>query len=295
MSAPLRWQIGDVVVTRLVDISGELDLPPTFSTTAEEVAAIDWLVPHFVTSEGMGLCDYAAFVIDTPTTRIVVDTCWGEHKDLGPWEEFAGRTTSFLADAEAAGFAPDSVDVVVCTHLHADHVGYNTSLVDGRWVATFPRARYLFNRTELEYWSKPAERDMHEGMVALQEPTYRESVEPLVEAGLVDLVEGEHRLTPEVTLVPTTGHSVGHQSVRIVSGGHEALITGDMAHHPSQVARPDWGIGADYDSADAIATRRRMFRDAAERGVVVIGSHWPAPTAGILSVDGDGFRLHPVT
>ncbi|MDF3312129.1 MBL fold metallo-hydrolase [Rhodococcus sp. T2V] len=290
----MRWSIGDVTVTRIVDSPGHLDLAGMFSTTTESVQAIGWLVPDFATPDGVGLCDFASFVVDTPTRRIVVDTCWGDGKDLGPWDEFGGRSTSFLADFEAAGFPLDSVDLVVCTHLHADHVGYNTTLFDGRWVPTFPQARYVFNRAEFEYWSAPADYPMDPGMVALQEPTFRESVQPLVEAGLVDLVDGEHRLTPEIVLEPTLGHSIGHQSVRIVSGGKEALITGDIAHHPSQAARPEWGIGADYDAASAIETRRRIFADAADRGVVVIGTHWSAPTAGILSVDGDGFRLHPI-
>jgi glyoxylase-like metal-dependent hydrolase (beta-lactamase superfamily II) len=138
----------------------------------------------------------------------------------------------FSRAAGAAGFPPESIDLVLCTHLHVDHIGWNTRLQDGRWVPTFPRARYLFARKEWEHWST---RDGDE-----YGPIIADSVRPVVEAGRADLVEGDHRISEELALEPTPGHTPGHVSLRVSSQGQEAVITGDLMHHPVQCGEPDW-------------------------------------------------------
>ena len=157
-------------------------------------------------------------------------------------------------------------------------------LVDGRWVPTFPGARYLMGRTEFEYWT-----DQHENVEA--SPLYADSIAPVFEAGLVELVDTDSRICDEVRLVPTTGHTPGHVSVRIDSAGEAALITGDFIHHPCQLARPDWAASVDYDSVQSTTTRRRMFEELADSPVLVIGTHFAGATAGHIVRDGDAWRL----
>jgi glyoxylase-like metal-dependent hydrolase (beta-lactamase superfamily II) len=286
------WKIGDVTVTKVVELVTTLDVQNMFEmATKEEVIAIPWLQPHFATPEGQIYLSIHGLVVDTPTKRIMVDTCIGNDKSRA-MAVMDNLQTSFLRDLEAGGFKRESFDVVLCTHLHVDHVGWNTMLENGKWVPTFPNARYLLNRTEVKHWGHGgagAAEDSEWGEV--QRATYDDSVQPIFDAGLVDLVDGAHDVCPEVSLVPTVGHSPGHASVRIRSGGQEALITGDMTHHPSQLVHLNWGLGLDYDPAQATRTRGDVFSQAADRSVLVIGTHWAGATAGRIVRDGQVYRL----
>jgi glyoxylase-like metal-dependent hydrolase (beta-lactamase superfamily II) len=225
-----------------------------------------------------------ALVVETPTRRIVVDTCLGNDKQdrrIPTWNNLQGP---FLADLAAAGYPRCSIDTVLCTHLHVDHVGWNTMLVDGRWVATFPHARYLMGRIEFDHWSRQRER---EDLVAM----FADSVQPVYDAGLVDLVETDALISDEISLIPTSGHTPGHVSVRIRSRGEEALITGDFMHHPCQIAHPEWASTADSDPQQGQRTRERMFGQLAGTPVLVIGTHFAGATAGHIVRDGDAYRL----
>jgi glyoxylase-like metal-dependent hydrolase (beta-lactamase superfamily II) len=157
-------------------------------------------------------------------------------------------------------------------------------LVDGKWVPTFPKARYLMGRVEYEHWRD--QQANHE-----QIAVFADSVKPVFDAGLVDLVEIDHRISPEVSFVPTLGHTPGHVSVRISSKGEEALITGDFIHHPCQMARPEWAATVDYDQTASTKTRREVFGRLAGTPTLVIGTHFAGPTAGRVVRDGDAFRL----
>ena len=279
-----RWRIGDVTITRIVEIEatgGSRFILP--DATPEAVRTHRWLHPHFMDDTGRLRMSVHALVIDTPTRRIVVDTCIGNDKErsIPAWSGLHGP---FLDDLAAAGCPTDSVDVVVCTHLHVDHVGWNTTLVGGRWTPTFPRARYLIGRTELEYWRSRQENDDHGR-------AFVDSVEPVFDAGLVDLVDVDHRICEEVDLVPTLGHTAGHVSVRIASQGEDALITGDFLHHPCQMARVDWCSTADYDTERAIRTRRDVLAQLAGTRTLLIGTHFATPAAGRVVREGDAFRL----
>jgi glyoxylase-like metal-dependent hydrolase (beta-lactamase superfamily II) len=241
-----------------------------------------WLRPHFVTEDGRLRLLIQALVVESRGRRIVVDTCVGNDKQR-TLPIFDGLHTSFLDDLARAGFPRESIDTVVCTHLHVDHVGWNTMLVGGRWVPTFPNARYLVVRTEWEHWSKQDDRSMGDIL--------GDSVRPVVEAGLVDLVEPGHAVTDEVALEPTPGHTPGHTSVRIRSAGAELVITGDLMHHPSQCAHPEWASIADSDADEARATRRAFLAAEAARGTLVIGSHFAGPHAGRIVRDGAAYRF----
>ncbi|HEV2363598.1 MAG TPA: MBL fold metallo-hydrolase [Caulobacteraceae bacterium] len=281
----LQWRIGKVRVTRIVELEatgGSRFILP--AATREEVRKIPWLAPHFADDEGRLRMSVHALVVETPSRRILVDTCIGNDKErtIPTWSHMQTR---FLQDLEAAGFAPGSIDTVLCTHLHVDHVGWNTRLEAGRWVPTFPTARYLIGRAEFAYWQAQARAGAGEPAV------FQDSVQPVFDAGLVDLVETDHVVCAEVRLEPTLGHTPGHVSVRIASDGEEALITGDFLHHPCQMARPEWASSADFDPAAAMATRRRMFGELAGGQVLVIGTHFAAPTAGRVVADGARWRL----
>ncbi len=279
---PPAWRVGDVTVTAIV----ELDLPAPFSmllpdATPDVVAEQRWLVPQWAVDTETMVLRMQALVIESGDRRIVVDTCIGNDKSRPGFDFFSDLQTSFLADLSAAGFAPDTIDTVTCTHLHVDHVGWNTQLVDGAWVPTFTNARYLFSRTEYDHWLAECDGDhMHAR-------PFQDSVRPVVDAGLAEFVEPPHQLTDEVSLVPTVGHTPGHCSVLIESHGHRATITGDMTHHPIQLARPELASSADTDQVRSTATRRTFIADVCDTEMLVIGTHFGEPSAGHLRrVDG---------
>jgi glyoxylase-like metal-dependent hydrolase (beta-lactamase superfamily II) len=282
----LSWKIGEVTVTRIVEI--ELPVPydehrPFLKqATPDALKAHPWLFPNFVGDDGVLRLSIHALLVDAPGLRLVVDTCVGNDRPRA----ILGKqplSTSFLADMEAAGWPRDSVDAVVCTHLHVDHVGWNTMLEDGRWVPTFPKARYLIGRAEYDYWSAEGGEE--------QQVILSDSVKPIFDAGLVELVDMDHRLSGEIRLVPTPGHTPGHVSVAIESQGERALITGDAMHHPCQIAHPDWSPPFDTDAAASEVTRRKLLEDAADEPVLIIGTHFAAPTAGHILRDGPTYRL----
>jgi glyoxylase-like metal-dependent hydrolase (beta-lactamase superfamily II) len=272
----MKWRIGRVTVTKIVELEvtgGSRFILP--QATYEEILPIGWLQPHFADERGR---------LKMSIHTLVVDTCLGNDKQnrrIPTWNNLQGP---FLADLAAAGYPRESIDTVLCTHLHVDHVGWNTMLVDGKWVPTFPRARYLMGRVEFAHWRSQHERD---DMAAV----FADSVAPIREAGLADLVETNHRICDEISLVPTIGHTPGHVSVHIRSQGETALITGDFMHHPCQIARPDWSSTADSDPDEARATRQRMLAELAGRPVLVIGTHFAGATAGHIVRDGDAYRL----
>ena len=281
----MQWRIGAVTVTKIVELEvtgGSRFLLP--QATYEEILPIEWLQPDFADERGRLKMSIHALVVETPGRRIIVDTCLGNDKENRRIPTWNRMQTGFLADLAAAGYARETIDTVVCTHLHVDHVGWNTMLVDGHWVPTFPKARYLMGRVEYRHWTTQREREDMAVVLA-------DSVAPVWAAGLVDLVETDHRICDEISLVPTPGHTPGHVSLRIASMGEEALITGDFMHHPCQIARPDWSSTADSDPAEARLTRERMLTGLADTSILVICTPFAGRTAGHIVPDGGAFRL----
>lgn len=278
-----RWEIGGVRVSRVVELEtasiGSFVLP---DAVAEQVLARDWLRPHFADAEGNMIMSIHALIIESHERRILVDTCLGNDK-ARPIPDWNLRKGPFLEDLASAGFPRESIDTVVCTHLHVDHVGWNTMLVDGRWVPTFPNARYLIGRSEWDYWSQQEDEQFGEVM--------GDSVRPVIEAGLADFVEPELEITPEIRLIPTPGHTPGHMSVTISSQGEEAVITGDLMHHPVQCSDPDWASAFDFDSDQARKTRREFLERHADTEIRVIGTHFASPTIGRIVRHGESWRF----
>lgn len=279
----LHWRIGDVTVTRIVE--SETVLPPQAllpDATPEALAPHrSWLEPGFLDADGNLVLSIHALVIEAGGRRILVDTCVGEHSVEG--FEMLAPKPDFLLDLAAAGFPRESIDTVLCTHLHFDHVGWNTMRDGERWVPSFPNARYLFARKEWEHWR--AEEDVTFAS------TLETAVRPVLDAGLADLVDTDHRVCEEVWLEPTPGHTPGHVCVHIGSGGRRAFVTGDMTHHPVQWAETDWKMPADSDPAQAAASRRRVIEAHADGGTLVIGTHYAGPCAGHLVRDGSSVRF----
>jgi glyoxylase-like metal-dependent hydrolase (beta-lactamase superfamily II) len=274
----LEWKIGNVRISCVPEVV--LDLPssellPDFrmESLGSERA---WIVPDHIAADGMLKVAVQTFVVESEGKVILVDTCFGNDRDL-PYEHMEPLQTSFLEDIAGVGAARDAVDVVLCTHLHFDHVGWNTMLVDGAWVPTFPNAEYLFGQAEYEHWQ-----DHDDFNIDLTD-----NVEPVIAAGLHRFVAMDHRITGEVALRPTPGHTPGHASLAIESGGQRALITGDMIHNPVQVAHPDLAALPDWDADAARATRRAVLEDIAGHDVLLLGTHFAAPTGGYVRRESD--------
>lgn len=281
----LSWTIGDVSITRLVEVVLNAPINSLFpERSAEELKVYNsWLRPNFLNDEGNMILSVHAFLIRSGNLNIIVDTCAGNGKKLPLYEEWNDLNTPFLENMAELGFPADKIDRVLCTHLHFDHVGWNTHLVDGKWIPTFPNARYLFGAAEWEFWKD--EEDPYESH-ALDH-----ALQPIFAAKLVDLVESTHKINDEISLIPTPGHTPGHVSIHIQSKGEEAVITGDMFHHPLQMAKPGWIDAADVESSLAEKTRIAFMQRFGDRPVTVLGTHFATPTAGKIVSDGPGYKF----
>ena len=278
----MYWNVGKVKITKIVELettgSTRFILP---LASNEEIRKLPWLIPHFATDEGRLKMSIHSLVVETPTRRIVVDTGLGNAKEGRNVPTWNNRNGPFLETMTEAGFPPDSIDTVLCTHLHVDHVGWNTTLIAGQWVPTFANARYVFGKPEYEYWR---DHSVEPDKAAV----FSDSVKPIAEAGKADLVASDARLCDEISLIPTPGHSPGHMSILIQSDGEQGLLTGDVAHHPCQMAHLDWSSTADSDPGKSPATRRELFSRFADKPVLVIGGHY---NAGHIKREGKAFKF----
>lgn len=280
----MRWTVGQVKITRVVEIAaigGTRFILP--QATPEASQKIPWLAPHYATPEGRLKLNVQSWIVETPTRKIVVDTCIGNGKSNRSMPTWNNLDKPYLDDLIAAGVPAQSIDTVLCTHLHVDHVGWNTTLVNGQWVPTFTNARYLFGRTEYDHWAARSPDGENKAVFA-------DSIQPIVTAGLADLITADHRVCDEISLIPTPGHSPGHMSVLISSDGAQALLTGDVAHSPCQMAHLDWSSTVDSDPIQAVATRKMLFSRFADTPTLVFGGHFDP---GRLVRDGEAFKLIP--
>ncbi len=285
-----RWEFGEIAITCVVEAQTD-HIPPEFfypTATAAEVASHEWVVPTWADEAGNIGLRVQALVIETPTRRVLVDPCVGNGKQLSlPF--WNNQSYPFLERFRDAGFDPADIDLVVHTHLHEDHIGWDTHRVGDEWVPTFVNARHLFVRPALEALQASERPDAESSM--------RETIGPLLSAGLVDLaedpVDAPLELGEGISLVSTPGHTIGHVSLWITPAGSDerVLITGDFVHHPVQLSEPQWPESADLDRDLAEVTRRRMFAVAAATKAFVIGTHFPTVTAGRVVAHGDVWRF----
>jgi glyoxylase-like metal-dependent hydrolase (beta-lactamase superfamily II) len=284
-----HWAIGDIEVHRIVELENFVSPPEGMydNLTAAEVRTVPWISPNYATDQGHLKMSFHAFLVRTPDKTILVDTCFGDRKMPAP--PFSNLGRGFLDNLARIGVAPEDVDIVMCTHMHYDHAGWNTRLEGGKWVPTFTKARHLFSRTEYEFTKK----GWKEGQAEASQ--FADTIEPVVEAGLADFIDPEgYHVTRGVRLLATPGHSPGHYSVELTSRGQRGVITGDLIHNPVHLAFPERYTRNDHDKPLASRTRQAFFERFGDGNTVVFGSHFPPPTAGHIVRSGKAWRFAPL-
>jgi glyoxylase-like metal-dependent hydrolase (beta-lactamase superfamily II) len=282
-----QWRVGDVEIFSIPEVIRWHDDIHVLLEDATPALLLKypWMQPDYGSADGRMIINFQGFVVKSAGRNIVIDTCIGADRQR-EYDIFCNLQSDYLSDLRAIGVTPDNVDIVLCTHLHFDHVGWNSHRVGDRWVPTFPNARYLFGRVEYEHWRELYRIKGYHHMLHIEE-----CVLPILEAGLVDLIEMDHRVTDEIWLQPTPGHTPGHVSVQIASRGQSAVLTGDIMHSPIQIALPEWIGKFDMDRPLAAHQRARFVRAAADKPILVIGSHFPQPTAGHIISDANSWHF----
>jgi glyoxylase-like metal-dependent hydrolase (beta-lactamase superfamily II) len=286
------WAVGHAVVHRVDEVMLPPETGPSLlpSATPDVVARAPWLTPAFAGTSGTLHLAVHSFAVEINGLKVLVDTGIGNGK-THPNPAWHKLDTRYLDRLSAAGFPPESVDLVILTHLHTDHVGWNTRLTDsGDWQPTFPRARYVTARREYDYWFGTELAECRRRMFA-------DSVLPVRDTGRLDLVDvpGDGvEVAPGVRLLPTPGHTPGQVAVVLDSAGESAMITGDFLHHPVQLAHVSLCSTADTDPEQAARTRRTLLAELVGTDTLLLGTHFADPTAGLVRLDGDTYRLVPV-
>ena len=280
--------IGDISVARVVEAEGAFApvdfLLPGFDP--EILQAQRWLQPDFVDYAGLVVMSFHSFLLRTARQTILVDGCVGNDKERPLRPMWHRQEAPYLERLAAAGVHPEQVDFVFCTHLHADHVGWNTRLQDGRWVPTFPNARYIFGRREYEHWESEQRRD-----ATTNHGSFADSVLPVMEAGLADLVESDHEFAKGLHLEPAYGHTPGTCLLHAHSRGAHGVFTGDVIHTPVQLADPQLSSRFCADPAQSARTRQALCERYAETASTLFTGHFPAPSAARIVRAGATFGL----
>jgi glyoxylase-like metal-dependent hydrolase (beta-lactamase superfamily II) len=283
-----------ITVERLVEAEGP-SFYPGFIFPEHDPAALaaerEWLEPHFFDpASGRFIMSLHTYIIRTAHHTILVDTCVGNDKERPSTKPWHRMHTPWLENLSAMGVAPEAVDFVLCTHLHVDHVGWNTKLENGRWVPTFPNAKYLFNATEYAHWEKESRAEAA-GASGAGDDCFADSVLPVVEAGRALFVDGEHAIDEHLQLEPSPGHTPGHVCLNLSAGGRRAVFSGDLMHHPVQIAYPEWNSRFCVDPARSRATRQGFVERHADTDTLILAAHFAAPVAGRIVSAGPRCRL----
>jgi glyoxylase-like metal-dependent hydrolase (beta-lactamase superfamily II) len=285
------FAVNDMTIHRVVDqeagFTPILEFLPSLSRELLDDNRA-WLQPAALdpATDRAVLC-FQSYVLKTPHHTILVDACIGNDKTFPLRPTWHKKTDgNWMAALKAAGVGVDDIDFVMCTHLHGDHVGWNTRLDNGRWVPTFPNAKYLFSKKEYEYWDGVHRATPLDAMA--------ESVLPIIDANKAELVTSDHALDDHVRLMPTPGHTPDHFAVCAGRAGDAAVFTGDLVHSPIQARYPDLVMRVDTDPAQASATRRRFFERYCDSETLCCTMHFPSPSVGHIKRWGDGFRLDPI-
>ena len=285
------YKLGDLEIHRAIE--SEVPIFDTFTffpdATRDVVEANkDWLMPRYIDPKTIEiiLC-IQSYIIKTSHHTILVDTCVGNHKSRPARPSWHMQNAPFIEELANVGVHPEEVDFVLCTHLHVDHVGWNTKLVDGRWVPTFQNAKYIFSRNEYELWES-----RHENGAAVPVPlVYEDSVLPIVEAGQAIIVEDTHQIDDGMWLEPAPGHTPGHVMLNLKSREETALMSGDAIHHPIQLIRPEWSSRACEDPHMSAVSRTKMLERVADTNTLLCPAHFGSPTMGhVISHPNGGFR-----
>jgi len=282
-------RIGNFEIARVADYEGPFFAPGDFfpdfdPTVVEENPAL--LGPRLIEpGTGKLIFSFHSFVIKTGRHTILVDACIGNDKERPTRPQFHRMKSPFIDDLARLGVKPEDVDYVMCTHLHWDHVGWNTRLLDGKWVPTFPNARYIVGRTEYDYWHTRFQR----GDQGVHLISFEDSVLPVVREGRAVVVDDDYELEKGIWLEPCPGHSPGHVLINLASNGAQALASGDVIHHRIQLAFPELSTIADTDRALARTTRTALIERLADSPTVLLPAHFPPPVFGRVVRSERGF------
>lgn len=288
MSPPIK--VGDITIHRIVEQEGPFFpvfdfFPALKKETYEEHRS--WLEPRFVdpVTGKLMLC-IQSYLVQTKHHNILVDSCVGNHKERPTrpfWHQM--KSDRYEKNLAATGIGVGDIDFVMCTHLHTDHVGWNTRLENGRWVPTFPKARYVFAERELQHWTARHEKD------PATYPWITDSVLPIMALNRADIVKSDYAFSDIVNLIPTPGHSFDHFSVHVGNRAADAVITGDMIHSPIQARLPELGMMSDWDSKQAGESRRMLFERFCDTPTLMCTAHFPSPSTHRIKRWDDGFRF----
>ena len=213
---------------------------------------------------------FHGLLIRTKRSIILVDTCVGNHKHRPNVPEWHMRNGSFLNNIENTGIKASDINFVLCTHLHADHVGWNTKLLNGKWVPTFPNATYLFGKEEINFWEQDKKAN---------HSSWEDSIQPILDTGQARIINSNHNIEPGVDLLPAFGHSPGHIIVKLNDGKMEAFLTGDVIHHPVQIEHPEWSSKFCWDELKATEMRKKIIKETYDKDKWLIPAHFPSPSA----------------
>lgn len=276
-------KIGNAELRRVEEMTSSL--PMSLFTRDEAFLAeqSDWLMPTFMDQAGNCPLVFQSWILVVDGKLVVVDPCAGNDRSSPHYPLFHMLKTPYLERFEATGFKPEEVDYVFCTHLHGDHCGWNTRLRGDRFVPTFPNARYIMVRREFERWDprRPGHKPVRENA-----GVFECGVQPVLEAGLLELVSDEHSLLPSLSVEPANGHTIAHSSLHLCSDAKEAYFIGDAFHNVIQVTDPNLDLGGAEDLAATLASRRRLIRQCIERNALLVPAHFPAPYAGWVRESG---------
>jgi len=294
-----KIQLGAAKIHRVEEWRGQFLTPQTLFVgfTPEDYAASKELVaaPYLDPLTDAIDARLQSWVVEIGGVRILVDTGAGNDKERPGIPLFGMMQTPFIARLGEAGFAVEDIDIVVCTHLHVDHVGWNTRLEAGEWIATFPRARYVFPLPDAEYWN-PENRARYKPKVgeAVNEGFFMDSVKPILDRGLAQLVDGHVEIAPGVTLDPAPGHTPGSQTIRVTSRGETAIFAGDIVHHPLQIMNPTWNSIFCEDATLARRSRAALFERVVKEEAILIPAHFAGEHAVRVGRSATGLKLLPL-
>ncbi len=284
-------KLGNTTIEKIEEICGAGFKParmfPKFDQEAFD-AQKGWMVPEHVEPGSDRLVGSVhTWIVKTPKHTILIDTCLGNHKQrTNPgWRNL---DTPFLNRLKACGCDPNSVDLVMCTHLHVDHVGWNTKLENGRWVPTFPNAKYLFAKREYAHWESERKK---QGDGKVNDGSFDDSVLPIVEAGKAVMIDSDAQPDPLLTIKDYPGHTPGSIAINLKDGGKQACFSGDIMHHPIQVYHPDWSSQFCTDQDLSAKSRRRLLEDCVASNALLCPAHFPGANAGYIKPQGNAFKI----
>jgi len=288
-------QVGEVTIDRLVELEGP-GYEPTFffpdATMAGFEGEMGWLLPHFWDSAANTfLRSIQSYVVRTGYHTILVDSCVGQGKERPSTPAWDRLDSTWLDQLIAAGVRPEEIDYVLCTHLHADHIGWNTRLENGSWVPTFPNAKYVFHKDEFRYWEEHGKDWVGSGSL---DGGFEDSVLPVMRAGQVTLVDNDFAIDDQVTLEPTPGHSPGHVCIDIRSSAGHVVLSGDVVHHPIQIAYPEWNSRFCVDPDQSRASRKKFVDRHADRDTLILPAHFASPAAGRIVANGERCKFQVI-